>query len=464
MPEPGAPADPIEPATGDDDLFVIQEHHASALHWDVRLERDGVLVSWAVPKGLPTEPGPVRLAVRTEDHPLAYATFEGEIPRGEYGAGRMIIWDTGRYETEKWTAREVAVVLHGSRVRGRFVFIRTDKGWLVRRSDPPHRADWQPLPESLAPMLAVPGTLPPAEDDHRWGYEFKWDGVRALARIEGGRIRLFSRLGNDITGGYPDLRRLGEHLAGRQLWLDGEIVAFAGGRPSFAALQRRMHVRDAQAARLAEREPVTYLVFDVLHADGTSCLDLPYTERRRLLTELGLADARWQVSPMFPGEGAVVLDAAEEQRLEGVVAKRLDSPYRAGRRSAEWIKIARTATLEVIVGGWLPGEGRRSATFGSLMLGVPGPDGGLHYVGQVGTGFTEDMLRLLQAELDRLADTASPFTTPVPRDRARDARWVRPELVGEVLFREWTRDGRLRAPSWRGLRPDKRPEDVAPLD
>lgn len=440
---------------------MIQEHHARSLHWDVRLERDGVLVSWAVPKGLPTEPGPVRLAVHTEDHPLSYATFEGEIPAGEYGGGRMIIWDKGRYETEKWARNEVAVVLRGSRVSGKYVFFRTGEGWLVRRSDPPQRADWDPLPESLSPMLAVSGKLPLPAEEHLWGYEFKWDGVRALARVEGGRIRLFSRLGNDITGGYPDLRPLGEHLAGHQLWLDGEIVALENGRPSFGALQRRMHARDQQAARLAKQDPVTYLVFDVLHADGVSCVDLPYVERRRLLETLDLVGARWQLSPMFPAEGAAVLETAREQQLEGAVAKRLDSPYRAGKRSAEWIKIAHVTALEVIVGGWLPGEGRRSDTFGSLMLGVPG-DGGLRYVGQVGTGFTEDMLRMLQAKLNRLARKTSPFTTDVPRDRAKDAHWVSPQLVGEVLFREWTRDGRLRAPAWRGLRPDKRPEDVQP--
>lgn len=456
-PEP-IPAEDAVPV-GNDDIFVIQEHHATALHWDVRLEREGVLVSWAVPKGLPTEPGPVRLAVHTEDHPLEYAAFEGEIPQGEYGGGRMVIWDSGRYETVKWSRNEVAVVLHGRRVRGKYVFFRSRDGWMVRRSDPPQQPDWTPLPEALTPMLAVSGTLPPAEEDHQWGYEFKWDGVRALARVDGGRIRLFSRAGNDITGGYPELRALGEELAGRQLWLDGEIVALQDGKPSFAALQRRMHARDHQAARLSKQDPVTYLVFDLLHLDGRSCLDLPFAERRRLLDGLHIGGRRWQLSPMFPGEGAAVLETANEQHLEGVVAKRLASPYRPGRRSPEWLKITEVTALEVVIGGWLPGEGRRSDTFGSLMLGVP-EDGGLRYVGQVGTGFTDDMLRMLQARLNRLARKTSPFSTPVPRDKAKEARWVSPKLVGEVVFREWTRDERLRAPAWRGLRPDKSPEDI----
>ncbi len=444
---------------GNDDIFVIQQHHARHLHWDVRLERDGVLVSWAVPKGLPTEPGPVRLAVHTEDHPLEYAAFEGEIPQGEYGGGQMLIWDKGRYETEKWTPDEVAIVLHGKKARGKYVFFRRGEEWLVRRSDPPQKAGWEPLPEGMQPMLAVSGTLPPAEDDAGWGYEFKWDGVRALARIDGGRVRLHSRQGNDITGGYPELRPLGEELAGRQLWLDGEIVALRDGKPSFAALQSRMHARDAQAGRLSRHDPVTYLIFDLLHLDGKSCLGRPYSERRRLLEKLKIGGAHWQLSPMFPGEGAAVLETARRQELEGAVAKLLDSPYRPGKRSADWLKITDVTALEVVIGGWRPGEGRRSHTFGSLMLGLP-EDGGLRYVGQVGTGFTEDTLRSVQAKLRRLERKTSPFVTPIPRERAKDAHWVSPKLVAEVVFREWTRDQRLRAPSWRGLRPDKTPADL----
>src|SRR5829696_4114371 len=199
-PEP-VPAEDVLPR-GNDDTFVIQEHHARRLHWDVRLERGGVLVSWAVPKGLPAEPGSIRLAVHTEDHPMEYATFEGEIPKGEYGAGKMYIWDRGRYETIKWSDREVAVVLHGQRVSGRYVFFRGggqgERDWMVRRSDPPGDPDWQPLPEALTPMLASQGSLPRPEDDANWAYEFKWDGVRALARVDGGRIELAARSGHDI--------------------------------------------------------------------------------------------------------------------------------------------------------------------------------------------------------------------------------------------------------------------------
>lgn len=454
------------PDRGPGERFVIHEHHARRLHWDVRLERDGVLVSFAVPKGLPEEPGTVRLAVHTEDHPLDYATFSGEIPKGEYGAGRMTIWDQGEYETVKWTDREVSVVLHGERVDGRYVFFRSrgsdaddrdGKDWNVIRSDPPGDPEWTALPPAMKPMLAVAGTLP--EDDAAYGYEFKWDGVRALTRVEGGRATLFSRRGDDISAVYPELRALGEQLGSTQVWLDGEIVALRDGRPSFAALQSRMQAGEPRARRLSRQVPVTYLVFDLLHLDGHSCLDLPYRHRRDLLEKLEIGGEHWQVPPWFSGGGSAVVEAAAEQELEGVIAKRLDSPYRPGERHGSWLKITDLLTCEVVIGGWRPGEGRRADTFGSLMLGLPRPDG-LHYLGQVGTGFDDDTLRTLASRLRRLERRTSPFTTPLPRDRAAGAHWVSPKLVGEVAFKAWTDEGRLRAPAWRGLRPDRTPEEL----
>ena len=463
-PEP-IPAEDALPRGGDD-TFVIQEHHARSLHWDVRLERGGVLVSWAVPKGLPTEPGDIRLAVHTEDHPMEYASFEGEIPRGEYGGGSMTIWDRGRYETLKWSEREVAVVFHGERARGRYTFFKggkSDKDWMVRRSEPAPEG-WTPLPESVEPMLATAGALPPAAEDDLWAYEFKWDGVRGLARCEGGRLTLLSRLGNDVTSHYPELRPMAEELGSTQVWLDGEIVVLEDGRPSFHALQKRMHTSDERAARRWAAElPATYIVFDLLHLDGHSTLELPFSERRALLEKLELRGARWLTSPSYPGEGAAVVEAAAERGLEGVVAKRLTSRYVPGRRSPEWIKIANIRALEVVVGGWRPGDGKRSDVFGSLMLGLPSADG-LRYVGLVGTGFSEEVLRMLMGELKAIARTTSPFCNEVPRDKVRGARWVEPTLVGEVVFRNWTGDDKLRAAAWRGLRADKRPEDVERWD
>jgi bifunctional non-homologous end joining protein LigD len=460
-PEPVPAEGPLP--TGNNDTFVIQEHHASRLHWDVRLERDGVLVSWAVPRGLPDVPGDIRLAVHTEDHPMEYATFSGEIPKGEYGGGRMFIWDRGRYETIKWSDREVAVVFDGERAKGRYTFFRSgrdSKDWMVRRSEPPLRTDYERLPDLVEPMLASPGTLPGDETD--WSYEFKWDGVRALAHIEGGRLRLHSRKGNDITVTYPELRPLAEELGSTQVWLDGEIVALRDGKPSFPALQQRMHVQnDRQARSLANSVPVTYLIFDVLHLNGKSCTDLPLAERRALLERLELRGPNWNLSPSFTGDGAAVVETARDQHLEGVIAKRLTSRYYPGRRTADWVKITEVLTLEVLIGGWRPGEGRRTGSIGSLMLGVP-TDVGLRYVGQVGTGFTDEALAAIHDRLKPLVRKDSPFFNEVPRERAKGATWVTPELVGEVEFRIWTPDGRLRAPSWRGLRSDKDAADLEP--
>ncbi len=440
---------------GRGDTFVIQEHHATALHWDFRLERDGVLVSWAVPKGLPASPA-IRghLAKQTEDHPLAYAGFAGDIPRGEYGGGHVSIWDSGTYVLEKWTADEVKVVLTGDRVRGRYVFLHTGKGkgraandWLVRRMDPPQQPDWQPLPEQVAPMLATADDLPTADG---WAYEFKWDGVRALAFVDGGRVKLLSRSGRDITVAYPELREVGLKLGSTSVVLDGEIVAMGpDGRPSFAALQPRMHVSSRDVARrLAANTPVTYLPFDVLHLDGRPTLDLPYDERRALLEALPL-----EVPPSFPGDGAVVLETARASRLEGVVAKKRSARYEPGRRSANWVKVRVISRQDAVIGGWKPGDGGRSGSIGSLLLGVQGPHG-LEFAGHVGTGFTQATLRDLQKRLATLARDESPFATPVPREYARHAHWVEPQLVCNVAFGEWTRDGRLRHPSYKGLRDD----------
>ena len=456
--EPVPPPGPLPEGGGD--TFVIQEHHASALHWDFRLERDGVLVSWAVPKGLPLDPGTNRLAVHTEDHPMEYAGYEGDIAPGEYGGGRVRIWDRGTYETEKWTDREVKVVLHGDQVSGRYVLFRTGgRNWMVHRMDP-RPAGFEPLPELIRPMMAVLRDELPADDD-QWAYEMKWDGVRAIVYIEGGRPRALSRNEIDMSVAYPELREMATTLGSRPVVLDGEIVALdARGRPSFERLQPRMHVTSAtQARRLASSTPVTFLAFDVLHLDGRSTLGLPYAERRRLLESLQLEGPSWRTPPAWFGDGAMVLEAAREQGLEGVVAKRRQSPYRPGRRAEDWLKVKHLRTQEVVVGGWKPGTGRREGTIGSLLLGLPGREG-LSYVGKVGPGCTDRALDDLAATLRGLRRDESPFSGTVPRAEARDAVWVEPVVVGEVRFGEWTRDGRLRHPAWRGLRPDKAAQDV----
>jgi bifunctional non-homologous end joining protein LigD len=458
-PEP-VPATDLVP-TGRDDTFVVQEHHARRLHWDFRLERGGVLVSWAVPKGLPVEPGTDHLAVQTEDHPLAYATFSGEIPKGEYGGGVVTIWDAGTYECLKWTDDRVEVALHGKRVDGHYVLFRTgDQEWMIHRKAPPP-PDWEPMPALVQPMLATLGALPPAEEDGDWAYEMKWDGVRTVAYVDGGRLRLLSRNDRDVTPAYPEVRGLAEQLGSVPAVLDGEIVALdAAGRPDFGLLQRRMGVtKPAQARRLVDEVPVVYLVFDVLYLGGRTTTGLPYTDRRSLLEGLGLEGPAWAVPPASFGGGAEMLEISRERGLEGVVAKRLDSRYIPGRRSPHWRKVKNLRTQEVIVAGWRPGNGRRAGKIGSLLLGLPS-DEGLVYVGHVGTGFTDAALAEAERRLRALERKTSPFAVGPPRADARDAHWVTPRLVGEVTFTEWTGDGRLRHPSWRGFRPDKEPGEV----
>lgn len=439
---------------------MIQEHHARRLHWDLRLERDGVYVSWAVPKGLPTDRVRNHLAVHVEDHPLAYGSFEGTIPAGEYGAGEVTIWDSGTYEATKWTEREVKFHLHGRRVDARFVLFRTrGDDWMLHREDPPPEG-WEPVPELVRPMLAVAGELP---DEHRhdWRFEFKWDGVRTIAYVEGGSVRLTSRRDLDRTAAYPELRTLGAVLGSRQVVLDGEVIALdENGRPSFEALQPRMLVEDsARARRLAAARPVTYMVFDLLHLDGSSTTGHPYLARRRLLEELLPAGEHWAVPPSHRGPGVHLLEAARAEGLEGIVAKRADSPYRPGQRSRDWVKVKVHRTQTVVVGGFSAPRGTRRG-FGALLVGVQG-DRGLAYAGKVGTGFGDQAITDLLERLRPLRRRTPPFCSAVPAGEASGATWVEPELVGEVRFSGWTRSGRLRQPAWLGLRDDVRPAEVA---
>src|SRR3954470_1894607 len=444
--------------------FVIQEHSATRLHWDLRLEHEGALASWALPNGLPWALKDNRLAVRTEDHPLEYLEFHGEIPKGNYGAGTMTIWDRGTYEVLKWEERKVEVALHGERAEGRFALfpIGPDpKDWMIHRMGAPADPDAEPMPERLVPMLARAAPLP--ADDEGWAYEIKWDGVRAVCFSEPGRMRFVTRNGNDVTPRYPELARLNRALSMHRAILDGEVVAFdAEGRPSFGALQGRMHLtREAQVKRLAKEAPVTYIIFDLLWLDGHSVMDRSYEDRRALLADLALDGARWLTPEHHVGGGQALLEATREQGLEGVIAKRLDSPYEPGRRTGCWLKVKNTNRQELVIGGWLPGEGRRRERIGALLLGVREEDGSLRFAGRAGTGFTE-------AELDRLAGLLGPLerdTSPfdvVPKavKIPREAIWVAPELVCEVEFLEWSREGILRAPSYKGLRDDKPAELV----
>jgi bifunctional non-homologous end joining protein LigD len=464
-PEPAGQADPAAAPRG---RFVIQEHHATRLHWDLRLEHGGALASWAIPNGIPTSPADNRLAVHTEDHPLEYLTFQGEIPRGQYGAGSMRIWDAGTFDEHLWRDDKVEVTFHGERLHGRYgLFPIDEKDWMIHRMDPPEDPAREPMPERLTPMLAALGRLP--DDPGRWSFEVKWDGVRAIAYIRPGRLRLESRNLNEITDAYPEVRGILLDVGMRELVLDGEIVAFGeDGRPSFERLQRRMHVTAPSAVRrLSRSSPVVYAIFDLLYLDGHSLMGLPYAQRRERLEALGLSGPAWRVPAAHPGAGQVLLDATAAQGLEGVVAKRLDSRYDPGRRSGGWLKIKHTRRQELVIGGWIPGEGRRTDRIGALLMGYHEPDGTLRYAGRVGTGFTDATLSDLAARLAPLCRTDSPF------DRAprlpRNAQFVSPELVAEIELREWTREGIMRAPSFKGLRDDKPAaavvrEDIPPVD
>ena len=329
-PEPGGDAPAAEEPRN---RFVVHEHHARRLHWDLRLERDGVLVSWAVPKGIPPDPAKNHLAVHTEDHPLEYIEFSGDIPAGQYGAGTMKIWDRGTYETHKFRDKEVMVTFHGERLHGRYVLFRTrGDDWMIHRMDPPEDPEREPMPERLQPMLARTGTLP--RDDGEWAYEIKWDGVRAIGYVDGGRLRLESRNGSDITPRYPELRELGRgaRLARRDPRRRGRRLR---RRPPVVPEAPGPHAPDlrARGAPAVASDPVVYMIFDLLWLEGHSLMELPYEERRGALAELGLSGPTWQTPANHVGNGAALLEASRAQGLEGIIAKRLDCPYMPGRRS-----------------------------------------------------------------------------------------------------------------------------------
>ncbi|MBU3750217.1 MAG: ATP-dependent DNA ligase, partial [Mycobacterium sp.] len=440
------------PVLGNNDRFVIQEHRARRLHYDFRLEHGGVLVSWALPKNLPDTPAVNHLAVHTEDHPLEYATFEGAIPKGEYGAGKVAIWDSGTYTAEKFNlgdrqggkGGEVVVDLRGQRVAGRYALIQTNGDqWLA------HRMKEQPDDHvrDLAPMLATLGSV--ARLTHtNWAFEGKFDGYRMLVEVDRGRLQLQTRNGRDVTGEYPQLRTLASDLGEHHVILDGEVVALdEHGVPSFSEMQNR-----ARANR------VQFWAFDILSLDGRSLLRTKYRDRRRVLETF--AQATGLIVPaLLDGDGPAALAYSRKRKWEGVVAKRWDSTYQPGRRSAAWIKDKNWNTQEAVIGGWRKGEGGRSSGIGALLLGIPA-DGGLRFIGRVGTGFTEKDLAALKTTLAPLHTDSSPFHPALPRQETKDVTYVRPELVGEVRYGELTSDGRLRHPSWRGLRPDKNPADV----
>jgi bifunctional non-homologous end joining protein LigD len=450
-----------EPFTGkkgaQEPIFVIQRHDARRLHYDLRLERDGALASWAVPKGIPLETGERHLAVHVEDHPIDYATFEGEIPKGEYGAGTVEIFDSGTYElVEEKRDGGLTFRLHGKKLEGVWTLVPAkldgdQKNWLLIRK----RENGESSPTShrkYAPMLAMledENSMPRGEG---WEFEIKWDGYRIVSRVAGGEAELRTRKDQDYTERFENVaKELVKALKTPDCVVDGEVCALDDeGRPSFSAMQQRK-----------PGTPILYYLFDLLEVDGEPIIDLPLSERRgRLEKLLDKRNRTVKFSESFD-DGQALMRAAKEQRLEGVVAKRLDSRYLPGKRSRDWLKFKSHGEQEFVVAGYTRGKGRRATGFGSLVLAVYGA-GGLEYVGNVGTGFDEAEIERLLKLLRPLERKDSPFpqVPKLPRVRKDDIVWVEPKLVAEVEFVEWTHDRRLRAPVYKGLREDKAVEEV----
>jgi bifunctional non-homologous end joining protein LigD len=438
-----------------DPVFVVQRHDARRLHYDFRLERNGALASWAVPKGIPLEPGQ-HLAVHVEDHPLEYGDFEGEIPKGQYGAGTVEIWDRGTYELlEEKKDGGLTVRLHGKKLKGTYALVPAKlsgdpKNWLIVKK----REDGTPTESGerhkYRPMLATLEKSVPRGDD--WDFEIKWDGYRIIARVARGEPELRSRKDQDYTARFANVvRELPRALRTSDCVLDGEICALdENGRPSFSAMQQGK-----------SGTPIVYFVFDLLELEGEPLVDLPLVERRKRLKKLlDRRNKTVRFSESFD-DGVALLEAAERQGLEGIMAKRRDSRYFEGRRSRDWLKVKGHGRQEFVIAGYTRGQGRRAGSLGSLILAAYRGDE-LVYVGNCGTGFTDDEIDRLLAKLRKLERPNPPFAEvpEMPKVRKGDITWVEPKLVCEVEYVEWTHDGRLRAPSYQGLREDKDPQDV----
>jgi bifunctional non-homologous end joining protein LigD len=498
-PEPAPGAAP----THDSGLqFCVQRHHASHLHYDFRLEVGGALKSWAVPKGPTLDPDVKRLAMMVEDHPLEYGSFEGVIPKGNYGAGSVMLWDRGTYQllgdatAEEQLARgDFKFRLDGQKLTGEFAIVRMKRGkgneWLlIKKKDAAARTGWDPedhsesvltgrtqeeiargleaapapakssaksapdMPKIITPMLAELGKgVPPATDD--WLYEIKWDGVRAICFIESGKLRMISRNGNAIDKQYPELSILPHHIRAQQAILDGEIAALdAHGRPSFELLQRRINVAEPSAiARLARSHPVVLYVFDLLYLDGRDLRGKSLLERKKLLKDVLEPDDIIRYSEHFSANGPELLAAAKQQGLEGIVGKRTQSRYES-RRSSDWVKWKVVDSEDFVICGYTEGERHG---LGALVLGTRAPGAGrkLRWAGNVGTGFDAAMVKTLLAKLAPLVTKESPLEPT--RGLPKKVTWTKPELVCEVKFANWTEEGRLRAPVFLGLRADLDP-------
>lgn len=497
-PEP--PAKEVKSSSGDrDGFFCVQRHDATRLHYDFRLEVGGVLVSWAVPKGPSLDPAKKSLAMKVEDHPFDYGTFEGNIPKGNYGGGSVMLWDKGSYEVlgdpsaeEQLERGDFKFELHGTKLKGSFAIVRMKKAgkgneWLLIKKKDEHAVAgydidqyaWSvatkrtqeqiadnegelevsdmpgalkaTVPATLAPMLATAVSKPPT--GAHWFYEIKWDGVRALCLIKNGRLEIHSRRGNHCEQQYPEIGDLPEHVHAKTAWLDGEIcVLDEEGRSRFQNIQPRIGASASAAPRLAENAPATLFLFDILYADGYDLRGVELELRRRLLNALVVPDEHIRISEAFEIAGEEMFEAARRMGLEGILAKDRRSKYEAAR-SSRWQKIKVLNEQEFVIAGFTAGE---REYFGALVLGIQ-QDGKLRHAGQVGTGFDHKLMKDIYERLQPLLTEKSPLT---PKPKIKDVTWVRPEVVCQVRFLEWTGDGVLRAPVFVGLRNDKAPAEV----
>jgi bifunctional non-homologous end joining protein LigD len=500
------PEPPGKPAPQEDNFFVVQKHAARRLHYDFRLAIQGVLKSWAVPKGPSQNPADKRLAVQTEDHPMAYGNFEGKIPEGNYGAGTVMVWDRGTYRVigdldagKQLQRGEIKFDLHGEKLRGSFVLVKlkqsekgnewlmikhkdeaVDPAWNIEEHDgsaltgrvleeiaeelPPKRSpaplrpsDLQSarksaMPARLEPMLSTPISSP--FSDPNWLFEIKWDGVRALTWIADGKLELRSRAGGEITKQYPELAGLPENLSAAEAILDGEIVVLdSRGHSDFEQLQERMHVRVPPPKVLSDT-PVTYYIFDLLYCDGYDLREAPLLERKELLRRLLHSGERFRFSDHQVEHGKELFELARVQGLEGIVGKRSDSRY-ASVRSAQWVKIKATKTLDAVVGGWTEPRGSRSH-FGSLLLGLY-EGRTMRFIGHAGSGFNEKSQQIVAGKMKEAAVSACPFDK-VPETNEK-AHWTRPAMIARIQFSGWTEEKRLRHPVFVALREDADPQD-----
>ncbi len=434
--------------TGAGNAFVVHRHHATRLHYDLRLEQNGVLKSWAVPKGLPPRPGLKRLAVNVEAHPLEYVHFEGAIPKNEYGGGMMWKFAQGRYEITKQKKDGFYFRLHSRELNGEYRIYHTNENqWLLERVDTP-QIDW--LRTQVNPMLARAAQRPPDSPD--FVYEVKWDGIRALVSLDEGAITIHGRNGLDVTRQFPELLVPEQALRATSGLFDGEIVCLeADGRPNFRDVIYRMQQRSEGAIERAKAKyPAVCYLFDCLYLDGRAIVGEPLVRRHEWLQDVVKKDSSYRVSE-FIEDGPAFFEAVKAMGLEGIMAKQRNSVYLPGKRSDTWLKIKTRQTVECLIIGYTEGKGDRQSTFGALHLAQNG-GGELKYIGKAGSGFDEQQAKAVFAELEKLTKIKRPIKEKTPDD-ARSI-WVEPKLICEVAFASRTPDGLLREPVFIRLRPD----------